>query len=143
MAMTLEQAELGLKSSTARWDASVRRGLPNPILYRNMLLNRAQVDALRTGGVVPKYDAAWAQQADAIGRSAAFQEFSAQARTAPPPPHPDASNLSLGPNLGGEDAVTRPSDLPPGTGPGSPSGAGGLLLLAGGAALLFILLKKK
>ena len=53
-------------------------------------------------------------------------------------PHPDASDLALGPNLGGEDAVT---DRPGSGGTGS-SGIG-LPILVGGGLLLFLLLKRR
>lgn len=59
---------------------------------------------------------------------------------APLPPHPDASNQALGPNLGGEDGVLRPSDLAT---PAAPSGGGGLLLLAGGALLVLLLMRRR
>lgn len=62
----------------------------------------------------------------------------------PPPPHPDASNLALGPNLGGADGVVLPSDMQPTQSTTMASGgAGGFLLLAGGALVLILLLKKK
>ena len=60
-----------------------------------------------------------------------------------PPPHPDASNQSLGPNLGGADGVVLASDImPSGTGSGG-GGLGGLLLLGGAVALAVVLLGRK
>lgn len=59
---------------------------------------------------------------------------------APPPPHPDASDQSLGPNLGGGDAVTFPGES---SASQQQSGGGGGLLLLLGAGLLVILLARK
>lgn len=56
-------------------------------------------------------------------------------------PHPDASNQSLGPNLGGADAVTLPGES--GASQASGSGLGGLFLLGGGILLVLVLLRKK
>lgn len=57
-------------------------------------------------------------------------------------PHPDASDMSKGPNLGGEDAlIDRPGSQ--GTGPTS-SGVGLLpVLLIGGAIALLVMRRKK
>lgn len=57
----------------------------------------------------------------------------------PPMPHPDGSNLALGPNLGGADAVVLATDKTGGDTQGNPTGLGGLVLIGGlilGAVLL-------
>lgn len=59
----------------------------------------------------------------------------------PPLPHPDASNQTIGPNLGGADGVSLPGDGAKPAPPGSP--ATGLLVVFGGLALLLLLLRKK
>lgn len=62
----------------------------------------------------------------------------------PPLPHPDASNLGLGPNLGGSDAVAYPGEAQP-QGPAAEdetSGLGGVFLI-GGAILLIAMLAKR
>lgn len=66
-----------------------------------------------------------------------------QFQNMPPLPHPDASNLSLGPNLGGADAVTFPGESSAPARQQSGSGAGGLLLLLGAGLLIFVLARKK
>lgn len=68
--------------------------------------------------------------------------------TVPPLPHPDASNLGLGPNLGGADAVAFPWEVPTGGQPGSDGDQGtaspmGGVLLIGGVILLVVLLSRR
>lgn len=58
----------------------------------------------------------------------------------PPLPHPQASDLSLGPNKGGGDAIILPSDPPAFT---NPSGMGGLFLVGGIALLAILLFRRK
>lgn len=57
----------------------------------------------------------------------------------PPPPHPQGSDQSIGPNKGGADGVFLPGDMPQ-----VPGGSGGgIALLVGAGLLAFLLLKRK
>lgn len=77
------------------------------------------------------------------GGGSTSRVFFATGPTTPPAPHPDASNQSLGPNVGGADGVTLATDSTPQAVPGGTgSGAGGILLLGLiGVAALFLLRK--
>lgn len=70
-------------------------------------------------------------------------QYAASSQLIPLLPHPDASNLDLGPNKGGKDAVY---DVNPGSQsvPSSgPSGVGGILVVGGLIALVVVLMVKK
>lgn len=66
---TLQYWEQAAASSKTRWDAAVRRGAPNPILYRNYLLNQAQLDAFQNVRPIPQYGSAAALAATDIGNA--------------------------------------------------------------------------
>jgi len=65
----------------------------------------------------------------------------------PAPPHPDAGNQELGPNMSGEDGIYRPGDavagLPGGTGPAQASSGSSVILIAGVALVAVLLLRRK
>lgn len=60
----------------------------------------------------------------------------------PPLPHPQASDLSLGPNLGGSDAVQYPWEGVPSGEPTAQNGLAGVVVI-GGIILLLVLFAKR